>query len=275
MVFSSFRSVQDKNAIYLWQDGRIRKLADHYVGPVISFDGSKVAAVASDRSIEVLDLQGQVISKIATEEPPSGLLWSSLGNQIYYLMKNDTKRIALFRVDVLTAKHEQVFSLPESDVMDYDVSQDGRRIIYSLATPRHHSYGVFVTDDKGANKKEVAGLAINPMWFTDSRHIMAYSNTDVSGNQINKGLGVIFKLDVDTGQRQIIQDVPFMSLEAQIKLSRHNDHFYTSRACGNQGFNIVAWPVGRFQEIMNLTECTEIGGGVSSRDSFPDWYQGS
>ena len=274
-VFYGIRDVKVGWAAYILKEGKLSVLGKKLTVPVFSPDGKTIAAT-HEKGIVLLDDEGNQQDLIELERRPGKLRWHPDGHKIFYSIET-LDRFFLRMYDL--KKKEDRLLLDMSQDAGFGAirpSRDGRKVllwVHYLRTPEKG--GLFLFDLEQSSLKLLLRNGVGPNWHPDGKHIYFDTNKDESGKLINNKLGAIFKMNLETGETTKIQDLEKASFLSPIKLSHDGKYFYSSMPCGQDGQNIVAWPVGNPKKEITITACVSLGEGAGlSQDLDPDWYQG-
>lgn len=266
-------------AVYTLIDGKIKKLSTKIGYPVWSSDGRRIIAEADGgRLIKVFDLDNDSVKEIATKHRPFS--YAVFENKIFYVGVEEsdgyTTQTYISVIDINDNNEQEVFKLaPHEEVFGIHVAHDGKKIMYSTGTSvgdRTVDPYLYVATTDGQNIKRLLPQATPAGWFADDIHVAVLTNVSPDGKRMNYLNGVLAKLNIETGEFQIIRPLPVLS--PYTRLSTDGKYIYYPRSGPHGGVGISALRIDSDKEIQVTTPSYVNSTIKYSQDLQPNWYQG-
>jgi len=277
-VFTSSRTGNSID-VYVSKNKKVLLIAKKAYSPKWSPDGKVVACAVEGRfneigkdGILIIDQNGKVKDFFETERTPVKVDWDPTGEKIYYTQPKKDKKIydeGIFVLDLAKREHKKIYGLDtESKITGISISSIGDKILFHKSDP---GIEIYLVDLKN-NETKYLSRGVNPAWFPDGKHIAFTTNIDENGNQINDAYGNIYKMNVETGEREAVRVVKYL-MTLGLKVSKDGKYFYYTVQGDGAGQRIVVSPIDNEKVEIPVTTPIMTSSGLS-QDHDPDWYQG-
>lgn len=292
VVFTSHRTSNGKLYAYLLENGKIENLGFRTDMAKISPNGKFVAGFVSEHELYIYDFKKkQVVKKYKTKyERYFSLEWAKDSKYLLYHTKEeidkekDIYNSYLMKLNIKNGKEEVLKKFENVgfwyNIKNINVSPNNKRIVLTIGVSGEYEDNnkivkICVTDKNGQNEK-VVWLVGTPLgWYPDNKNILIHTNRNKDGTMINDTEGRLYKLNVDTLEKEIVEEtVPFpYTME---KLSKDGLYIYSVRYCSPlMAWNLVVGKVGERENESMLTYPVPFdfhGELRYSDDSAPDWW---
>jgi Tol biopolymer transport system component len=273
-------------ATYILEKGKIRKLPDKVANAIWSPDGTKLATattkITKENFIRIYNQDNSLLkeTKILYHQPVT-LDWFPDGKKIVYVagekfssVLSEIFYIVIYDLEKDTHQEIKVFERNEGISWIY-ISPDSQRIVFSITPAYGHSGiqdNIYVLELGTNFLKKLIPKAFPLGWFPDSTHILVQTNTMPDGKRINYANGVMAKVNVQTGDFQILKQTRYLASDA--RLSRDGRYVYYSRQTPQKGRAIFALDLETDKEYQ-ITKSIFVNSIIGySRDMQPSWHQG-
>ncbi|MCP3660209.1 MAG: hypothetical protein GY830_07860 [Bacteroidetes bacterium] len=304
MIFTSKRSSDRNMYIYLLENGKLKNLKIESNMAKISPDGELVAAFVSDnKENDELCLyslkENKIIKKYSIKIGiVNNLEWGKNNKYIIYGSyektgnKNEDGRNLynkyLMRINIRNGKEKILKKFRDVgfwyDIEDICISPNNKRMLACIGesgkykdVSKENMTKLYLMNIKGKKIKKLWDIAVPLGWYPDNKHILIHTNNK-DWKQINNAFGSLYKLNVDTLEYEVVEDIvqKFYSSE---RLCPRGKYIYSAVNNPYQVFSLVVGRAGeRDKEIMvtfPVPYDVESNGKKIikySDDSCPDWW---
>ncbi|MDR0675479.1 MAG: hypothetical protein LBF97_00355 [Elusimicrobiota bacterium] len=300
IVFCSERTSDGNLYIFLLENGEIKNLGIESDIAKISPNGKLVAAFAetknnTNRELCIYDLRKNKIIKKHPIKNEQGydIEWTRDGKYIIYAVKEETGKknengrniynTYLMRINIKTGKEEILREYRDVlffyNIKNINISLDNKRMVLTIGISGEFKdyeniLKVYVMDIDGKNEKVVWLVGVPLGWFPDNKNILIHTNRAEDASKINRKHGRLYKLNVDTLEKEIIEET-VEEVYTTEKLTRDGQYIYSCIYNPFMSFNLVA---GDLKDRSSGTMITypikyeKYGMIFYSDDSSPDWW---
>jgi Tol biopolymer transport system component len=279
----SFREGNHVNdsALYLVNGSEIKKISDLAGDPVWSPDGSKI--LASDQngnSFAVYDENGTVLKKVTVDSRPFIYDWFPSQDKIIYVGREKLNEkwdsiCRLFVYDLVSDTQQEIYAFEENQyIYDLHISPDGNKVAF------------FVSEALGKKARQVMGaLDLNTLkvreykpvasvlgWLPDGKYFIISTNIKEDGTKFNQGFGILGKINIETGNFEIIHNLKGFYLDA--KVSKDGKYIYYVRGVDGGGAATFIQSIESQEEFVITTPILVQPPNGYSHDFSVSWYQG-
>jgi len=274
-IFYALRDLKLPWNIYISQDGEITKFK-RAISPLWSVDGEKIACV-KDSAITIFDTTGNLIQSFPNTKGAVKITWSPDNTRFAYSAKglSSQKFDKIFLYNIQTEKKVKLVDYKnEFSITKISFSPKGDKILFQKTDPNDFKRcGIYIYDLKHSSLDLISKQGFIPAWYPDGKHIVITTNRDEEWGMINKKLGVLMKININTRKKERIREVT--SFIKDIRISSDGKYFYYSKPIAKGGYIIIVSPINESDIEIPVTKPVDLGRGQGySQDLNADWYQG-
>jgi len=285
LLFYGERAVDQPKQTYMWEDGKIRPF--HRTGYcTFSNKGDRIACSdAAEKRILLLDLDGNEIGDYVVGERASQIRWSFDDKYLFYVYNNLVKgnNIDIIkRIDLQSGGIGEVFRTKNNDdISSLMTSPRGHKIIFDLLSDNKDTDGFYLINYELQDpiaKQIYAEWSMGRIWYPDGKHIGLLIEWDKDEPGVKKGATVLAKINIKTGNKEIIKVItPKDMLNFDpISITRDGKYYIVierkEKAVMGSGTRVVFWDTKNPNKKIPMTDCIYFKlTNQWSTASMPDW----
>ena len=277
-VFARDVNSAKRKRLCIARAGKVKDIYNKCGTPTWSPDGEKILAFSND--LYIFDKQGNLEQKILVKYAAIGSIWYPDGESIIYpgyIEKNDKldwyivrRYLEDGREDILYKSEQTSYSIR---IFEIDISPDGKRIIFTYGEIQGDENYIYIMNIDGTGLKRLYQGGIECSWYPDSKHIYFETNTDRQGKMINNAWGRAYKMNVDTGDLEIVEETIKYAYRGT-RVSRDGKYLVYSKPTKEGGSQIMICPIGERREDKEIAVTySKLKQGRYTQDTNPDWWQ--
>jgi hypothetical protein len=291
-TFTSHRTSDGKLYAFLLENGRIENLGIETDFMKISPNGNLGAAFITGNDLVIYDFEKKEIIKEykVKYEQTVALDWEKDEKYIYYDGKEEINKekdiynTHFMRINLKNGKEEIIKSYKNVghwyNLKNLNVSPNNKRIVYTIGISGEYEdeakmVKICVMNVNGKKEKLVWRVGTPLGWYPDNKNILIHTNMYEDGSMINNTKGRLYKINVDTLEKEIIEETVQAHYTME-KLSKDGKYMYSVRYFPPlMTWNLVIGDTGdRENEIMLTYPVPFVFNGMIrySEDSSPDWW---
>lgn len=283
LVFESLREgkgVED-DGIYVLKKGKLQLITKNGGFPKWSPDG-KLIACYGKKALWFYDDEGNLINTISTKYQPMDFVWCFDGNSLIYSarekLENNKYNVYLIHLN-LSDKSEMMLKEYINKSIAFTlsflrISYDNKRLLFHSGTQGENDSYIYVINYDGTNLRQLRKNAIPLFWFPDNEHMAFATNRDEKDNLINQECGRIYKINVDTNELSIIEEITHLLYKDE-HISRDGKYMYYARPARGNTYQLAMCPIGERNKEIPITYSYFVNSIIKyTNDWHPDWYEG-